>query len=141
MIKKDINLFDLQVENAINLQRNGEFEQARSIYEKLLNKGINKFKIFFLLGTLEAQCRNFSKAINYLLKASKLNPNSWEISYNLGNAYTEVNEFNNAIKFYNQAIKHNSVNLANAIANSKIAGVLSGSRFKDFSKSFTALSY
>ena len=32
MTNKDINLFDLQVENAINLQRNGEFEQARLIY-------------------------------------------------------------------------------------------------------------
>jgi tetratricopeptide (TPR) repeat protein len=105
MTNKDINLFDLQVENAINLQRNGEFEQARLIYEKLLSKSINKFKILFLLGTLEAQCHNFSKAINFLLKASKLSPNSWEISYNLGNAYTEINEFNNAIKFYNQAIK------------------------------------
>ena len=110
MTNKDINLFDLQVENAINLQRNGEFEQARLIYEKLLSKSINKFKILFLLGTLEAQCSNFSKAINFLLKASKLSPNSWEISYNLGNAYTEINEFNNAIKFYNQAIKVNSNN-------------------------------
>ena len=110
MTNKDINLFDLQVENAINLQRNGEFEQARLIYEKLLNKSINKFKILFLLGTLEAQCHNFSKAINFLLKASKLSPNSWEISYNLGNAYTEINEFNNAVKFYNQAIKVNSNN-------------------------------
>jgi predicted O-linked N-acetylglucosamine transferase (SPINDLY family) len=110
MTNKDINLFDLQVENAINLQRNGEFEQARLIYEKLLNKSINKFKILFLLGTLEAQCHNFSKAINFLLKASKLSPNSWEINYNLGNAYTEINEFNSAIKFYNQAIKVNSNN-------------------------------
>mgnify|MGYP000917283847 FL=1 len=71
---------------------------------------MNKFKILFLLGTLEAQCHNFPKAINFLLKASKLSPNSSEISYNLGNAYTEINEFNNAIKFYNQAIKVNSNN-------------------------------
>ena len=110
MTNKDTNLFDLQVEDAINLQRNGEFEQARLIYEKLLNKSINKFKILYLLGTLEAQCHNFSKAINFLLKASKLNPISWEISFNLGNVYTEMNEFNNAIKFYNQAIKVNSNN-------------------------------
>ena len=56
-------------------------------------------KILFLIGTLEAQCRNFSKSINFLKKAYKLNPNSWEISSNLGNVYTEINEFKNAIKY------------------------------------------
>jgi len=110
MINKDIEIIDMQIENAINHQRNGEYQQARLIYEKLLNTSPHKTKILFLIGTLEAQCRNFSKSINFLKKAYKLNPNSWEISSNLGNVYTEINEFKNAIKYYNQAIKNHPDN-------------------------------
>jgi predicted O-linked N-acetylglucosamine transferase (SPINDLY family) len=106
----DENKVDEQIEYAISLQKERKFTQAKLIYESLLKINSNQFKIFYLLGTLEAQIGNFDKSIDYLLNANKINSNSWEVNSNLGNAYIEVNDFKMAVKFYNKSIKINQYN-------------------------------
>jgi predicted O-linked N-acetylglucosamine transferase (SPINDLY family) len=106
----DENKVDQQIEYAIGLQRDRKFTQAKLIYESLLKINSNQFKLFYLLGTLEAQIGNFDKSIDYLLSANNINPYSWEVNSNLGNAYIEINDFKMAIKFYNKSIKINKYN-------------------------------
>jgi predicted O-linked N-acetylglucosamine transferase (SPINDLY family) len=106
----DKKQFDEQIEIAISLQKSGEFEKAKLIYEFLLKIKPNAFQILYLLGTLEAQCCNFDKSLIYLIRANNINSNSWEVNYNIGNAYFEINEFKKAIKYYDKAIKINSNN-------------------------------
>ena len=110
MTHLDGKQFDKQVEVAISLQKSGEFEKAKSIYEFLLKIRPNAFQIFYLIGTLEAQCGKFDKSLIYLLRANNINSNSWEVNFNIGNAYFEINEFKKAIKYYDKAIKINSNN-------------------------------
>ena len=102
--------FENQIEIAVSLQKAGKFEEAKLIYESLLNNRSNSFKVLYLLGTLEAQCYNFNKSLNYLIKANKINSNSWEVNSNIGNVYVEINEYIKAIKFYSKAIKINPNN-------------------------------
>ena len=106
----DQDKYDEQIQIAISLQRDGEFEHAKLIYETLLKSNPNQFKILYLLGTLEAQTENFNKSIDYLLKANNINSNSWEVNSNLGNAYIEINEFKMAVDYYNKSIKINPLN-------------------------------
>ena len=97
---------DEKIQIAINLQKSEQFEKARLIYESILKNKPNSFQTLYLLGTLEAQCCNFDKSLTYLLRANKINSNSWEVNYNIGNACVEINEFkSNPIKNTENAIK------------------------------------
>ena len=110
MTHTDKKEFEAHIEIAISLQKTGEFEKAKSIYESLLNIRSNSFQVLYLLGTLEAQSRNFDKSLIYLIRANKINSNSWEVNSNIGNAYVEINEYKKAIKYYNKAININPAN-------------------------------
>ena len=90
--KMDQKKFEAQIEVAISLQKTREFEKAKLIYEFLLNIRPNSFQVLYLLGTLEAQCCNFDKSLSYLVRANKINSNSWEVNSNIGNAYVEIIE-------------------------------------------------
>ena len=91
MTNKDINLFDLQVENAINLQRNGEFEQARLIYEKLLNKSINKFKILY------SEKKEVSIKLNDFIKSNNVFFNFHDL-YDKSNTIAQENAIDQLLK-------------------------------------------
>lgn len=110
MISFNKNPKNNPIDIAITLQKSEKFEEAKAIYNSLLKENKNNFQALYLLGTLEAQCSNYNKAILFLSKANKINSNSWEINHNLGNAYFEISDYKKAKLFYKKSIKINNNN-------------------------------
>ena len=63
-----------------------------------------------LLGGLLCEQENFKEAINVYMNALKYNKESFEIYYNLGIAYTRLNDFQNAKIYYEKAATINALN-------------------------------
>ena len=54
---------------ALNFHKNGRLEEAKKIYEIVLEKNPNNFEIINLLGVVSSQLKDYVKAINLINKA------------------------------------------------------------------------
>ena len=73
----------INISEANELYNEQKYEQARDIYLKLVQKGINNSKLYFNLGNTYFQLQDYGKARLYYEKAKKLNPNDRDILYNI----------------------------------------------------------
>ena len=75
----------------------------------LLNKKPDMYKATELLGDILISKEMYKEAVNIYQEALKYNPVSYEINYNLGIAYTMLNDFQNAKVCYEKAAEINSL--------------------------------
>ena len=75
----------------------------------LLNKKPEYEKASLLLGELLIKNEMYKEAANIYQEALRYNPTSYEMNYNLGIAYTMLNDFQNAKICYEKAAELNSL--------------------------------
>ena len=84
-------------------------DEATEMLFNLLNKKPDMYKATELLGDILISKEMYKEAVNVYQDALKYNPVSYEIHYNLGIAYTMLNDFQNAKICYEKAAEINSL--------------------------------
>jgi tetratricopeptide (TPR) repeat protein len=93
------------IQQGLAFHQQGKFKEAQALYEQILAFQPNHFDILQLLGTLSAQTKQFTKAVEYLSRAIKLNPKDAECYYNRGNVLQELRRFEESLNSYDHAIE------------------------------------
>ena len=104
--KKDYESYYKVAELLNNLDKKDE---ATEMLFNLLNKKPDMYKATELLGDILISKEMYKEAVNVYQDALKYNPVSYEINYNLGLAYTMLNDFQNAKICYEKAAQINSL--------------------------------
>ena len=98
------------------LCHSGKFNEAKEIYQALLELIPNHPEVLGNLGTIELQGGNTDLGISYLTRALKSNPTEIKFIINLANAYISINKFTEALEQLESAEKI-SPNLLNILYN------------------------
>ena len=101
--KKNIKLAQL-IQDGLFFHQQGKFKEAQVCYERVLAIHTNHFDALKLLGVLSAQTKQFIKAVDFLTKALKINPNDAACYSNRGVALKELELLEEALTSYDQAI-------------------------------------
>jgi len=104
------------LDKGLELHKLGKLKEAKKIYNELLKKDPNNFKLINLLGVIYLQLKNYSEAIVLINRAININPNHHALYNNLGVAYKELEKYEDAIKNFKRATKLNP-NYAEAFNN------------------------
>ena len=104
--KKDYDSYYKIAELLNNLDKSDE---ASEMLFNLLNKKPDYYKATELLGDILLTNEMYKEAVNVYQDARKDNPLSFELNYNLGIAYTMLNDFQNAKICYERAADINSL--------------------------------
>lgn len=104
--KKDYDSYYKIAELLNNLDKSDE---ASEMLFSLLNKKPDYYKATELLGDILLTKEMYKEAVNIYQDALKYNPLSFELNYNLGIAYTMLNDFQNAKICYERAADINSL--------------------------------
>lgn len=104
--KKDYDSYYKVAELLNNLEKTDE---ASQMLFSLLNKKPDYYKATELLGDILLSKEMYKEAVNIYQDALKYNPLSFELNYNLGIAYTMLNDFQNAKICYERAADINSL--------------------------------
>lgn len=102
--KKKDKFYDLEINRANALIKNGNLEEAEVIFKKLISSKVKKPIVFCNLAAIYGLKGKKEKMIDLLKKAIELEPNYPDAYSNLGVAYIEINEFEKAIDSLNKAI-------------------------------------
>jgi tetratricopeptide (TPR) repeat protein len=98
------------------LCHSGKFNEAKEIYQALLELIPNHPEVLGNLGTIELQGGNTELGITYLARALKSDSTDIKLIINLANAYISINQFKEALEYLESAEKI-SPNLLNILYN------------------------
>jgi len=101
--------FDISIatDSALKYHQEGQFEQAKQLYEKILAIDENNISVLHYLGLIFHQLGDSKQAIALLKKSVSLNPDYMLAYNNLGIAYMEDNQLDKAIDCYEKALQLN----------------------------------
>lgn len=104
--KKDYDSYYKVAELLINLDKKDE---AQEMLYNLLSKKPEYYKATELLGDILISKEMYKEAVNIYQDALRYQPLSFDINYNLGIAYTMLNDFENAKICYEKAAQINAL--------------------------------
>ena len=84
-------------------------DEASEMLFNLLSKKPEMLEATNLLGEILLEQEKYKEAVNVYQEALRYNPTSYDINYNLGIAYTMLNDFQNAKICYEKAAELNSL--------------------------------
>ncbi len=84
-------------------------DEASEMLFNLLNKKPEMLEATNLLGEILLEQEKYKEAVNVYQEALKYNPVNYDLNYNLGIAYTMLNDFQNAKTCYEKAAQINSL--------------------------------
>lgn len=116
--KKDYDSYYKVAELLNNLDKSDE---SSEMLFNLLNKKPDYYKATELLGDILLTKQMYKEAANVYQDALKYNPLSFELNYNLGIAYTMLNDFQNAKICYERAADINSLSYNSKYSLAEIA--------------------
>ena len=116
--KKDYDSYYKIAELLNNLDKSDE---ASEMLFSLLSKKPDYYKATELLGDILLTKEMYKEAVNIYQDALKYNPLSFELNYNLGIAYTMLNDFQNAKICYERAAEINSLSYNSKYSLAEIA--------------------
>ena len=116
--KKDYDSYYKIAELLNNLDKTDE---ASEMLFSLLSKKPDYYKATELLGDILLTKEMYKEAVNIYQDALKYNPLSFELNYNLGIAYTMLNDFQNAKICYERAAEINSLSYNSKYSLAEIA--------------------
>ena len=94
-------LFD----QAVTLHRHGQFDQAKALYEQILQLEPRHFDATHLLGLMACQQKDHATGLPLIHQAIAINPQNAGPHSNLGVIYKELKQFDEALKFQSKAIE------------------------------------
>ena len=104
--KKDYDSYYKVTELLSNLDRK---EEASEMLVNLLDKKPDMLQASLLLGDILIDKEMYKEAVNVYQEALKYHPTSYELNYDLGIAYTLLNDFQSAKMYYEKAAEFNSL--------------------------------
>ncbi len=119
----DINIFKAQVEF-----KNKDYEKSLSYYKKVKSKND---EVYFNIANILYKQKRYKQAIDYYKKISKIQL-TYKKLHNIGNSYIALGDIQNAINFYESALKFQ--NNSNTIYNLNLSNeikVLQEKELKD----------
>ena len=99
---------DKNLKAALIMHQDGNLEDAKNLYKKILKTYPNNFEALKYLGILYIQTNKYQKSYAFLEKAYKVNSNDLQILQNLGIVCRENNNYNDALDYFNKAISLNN---------------------------------
>lgn len=100
---------ELTVNEALNIaakkHNEGNFQEAETIYKKVLEISPNNADAHHLLGLIAYQNNDLGGAIKEIKKAIKLKPNIDIFHFNLGTVYDSIGKENESLEQYKKSIK------------------------------------
>ena len=91
-------------QEAFELHKNGSLQEAKKIYEAILEETPNDFNCLHHLGLIAKNNKEYLSAFELISQAITINPNSAAAHFNLGNVLKSLNKINDAIASYDKAI-------------------------------------
>ena len=91
-------------QEAFKLHQNGSLQDAKKIYEEILEETPNDFNCLHHLGLIAKSNKEYQSAFELLSQAINVNPNNAAAHFNLANTLKELNKINDAIASYDKAI-------------------------------------
>jgi tetratricopeptide (TPR) repeat protein len=92
------------LEQAIKYQIQNNLDDAEKIYKTLISQNKQDFNAIYLLGTIEAQKKNFEKAIVLIKESLSIYNKNFVAHNNLGLAYYNLEKFKSALLCFQEAI-------------------------------------
>ena len=102
--KEDFKLLNLKGLAYLKLN---EFENSVNYFTKALLKKKNSFLTLFYRSAAFIEMGDYTKSLNDLLVAESINPQSHEISFNIGFVYSSLGKNDQAIEYYQRTLKLN----------------------------------
>lgn len=100
-----MNIID-ELKKGVNLQRSGQFTEAKELYLKLLEHTPSQPDALHLLGLVYSQEKSYELAINSIKKAIELRPQGGDYHYNLAQIYQLNNQLDLAIRHFQEALHY-----------------------------------
>ena len=107
---------EFKFKDAVDFFNGNEIEKAQSVCTEIIRKQPDHFDCLRLLNMIYYINKDFTKALKFINKAIRINPNYAEAYNEKGNALSELKQLNAAIKNYDRAIEINP-NYDNAFYN------------------------
>jgi len=95
------------LEQAIKYQKQNNLDDAEKIYKTLISQNKRDFNAIYLLGTIEAQKKNFEKAIVLIKESLSIYDKNFVAHNNLGLSYYNLEKFKSALLCFQEAIHLN----------------------------------
>jgi len=91
-------------QEAFKLHKNGSLQEAKKIYEEILEETPNDFNCLHHLGLIAKNNKEYQSAFDLLSQAININPNNAAAHFNLANTLKKLNKISDAIASYDKAI-------------------------------------
>jgi predicted O-linked N-acetylglucosamine transferase (SPINDLY family) len=104
----DQALLDAKLNLAILYLKIKNLNKSEFFFNQILDKTKN-FLVFYNFGLLQAEKKDYNKAISYFEKSYTLNNNFFPAQHHLAMAYTEIKDYNLAVATYEKLLKTNDV--------------------------------
>jgi len=88
-----------------------KYLEAEKIFKKILDYKSNSFEAYYNLGILNQKLLNFNKDLEYYLQANIINKKNYFLLNKIALVYLKIEDINLAIKFYNESLEVNNVNV------------------------------
>jgi len=105
----DQDLLDAKLNLAILYLKIKNLNRSEFFFNQILDKTKN-FLVFYNFGLLQAEKKDYNKAISYFEKSYTLNNNFLPARHHLAMAYTEIKDYNLAVATYEKLLKTNDIN-------------------------------
>jgi predicted O-linked N-acetylglucosamine transferase (SPINDLY family) len=92
-------------QEAFELHKNGSLQEAKKIYEAILQTTPNDFNCLHHLGLIAKNNKEYLLALDLFSQAININPKNAAVHFNLANTLKELNKINDAIASYDKAIE------------------------------------
>jgi tetratricopeptide (TPR) repeat protein len=111
-IKEAENMKEMQAEvkEAVNELRQGNFDQALSMTQRILEKNPKDTNALYVMGLAYIKKEMWSEAVNPLLEVTGLNPSFPAAYYQLGFCYQQLKETIKSLAFYQKAMELDNTN-------------------------------
>ena len=104
----DQDLLDAKLNLAILYLKIKNLNKSEFFFNQILDKTKN-FLVFYNFGLLQAEKKDYNKAISYFEKSYTLNNNFLPAQHHLAMAYTEIKDYNLAVATYEKLLKINDL--------------------------------
>jgi len=108
----DQDLLDAKLNLAILYLKIKNLNRSEFFFNQILDKTKN-FLVFYNFGLLQAEKKDYYKAITYFEKSYTLNNNFFPAQHHLAMTYTEIKDYNLAVATYEKLLKTNDVKYIN----------------------------